>query len=199
MDISQESLDKYMPYYLTQEQRVGLKKAFSDFSKAVQVSYYSLKQSIDILQGDTWSAIKMFSYHDGNSTLTKCIMLSNTCDVSPENQRAMPAHAVFAPIVQINKLRQVLLGAGLSVQAVNEKIDSIMQQRTTSMFYLPDHGNLKGGYVALLDRVQSAPVEAVVSDESNERLTSLSMFGFYLFVFKLSVHFCRMHEAAERD
>lgn len=52
-------------------------------------------------------------------------------------------------------------------------------------------------HVALLDDLHSMPME--VYKEAAEKLFTCSMEGLYLFVFKLSVHFCRLHENVDRS
>ena len=65
------------------------------------------------------------------------------------------------------------------------------------MFYLPADDPLSTEYVALLDDLHSMPVEAL--REVSDKLFTLSMAGFYLYVFKLSVHFCRLQENIDRN
>jgi hypothetical protein len=64
------------------------------------------------------------------------------------------------------------------------------------MVYLPADGLLDEDHVALLDDLYSMPV--AVHRQGAEKLFTLSMAGFYLFVFKLSVHVCRLHEDVDR-
>ena len=49
----------------------------------------------------------------------------------------------------------------------------------------------------LLDDLHSMPIE--LHGQAAEKLFTLSMAGFYLFVLKLSVHFCRLHENVDRS
>ena len=73
----------------------------------------------------------------------------------------------------------------------------IRAQGVTSIFYLPADDLLEEEHVALLDDLHSMPLEA--HGQAAEKLFTLSMAGFYLFVFKLSVHFCRLHENVDRS
>ena len=42
------------------------------------------------------------------------------------------------------------------------------------------------------------PVRAFIDDNAKAKRFTLSLHGFYMFVFKLSVHFCRLHENVAR-
>ena len=66
------------------------------------------------------------------------------------------------------------------------------------MFYLPKGGALEDEYVALLDDLHSIPAHAFERVAEKKKLFTLSMVGFYLFLLKLSVHFCRFHENVAR-
>lgn len=65
-------------------------------------------------------------------------------------------------------------------------------------FYLPADGVLEEEYVVMLDDVHSMPSNIFIEQTEKQKLFTLSMAGFYLFVFKLSVHFCRLQENVKR-
>ncbi len=68
-------------------------------------------------------------------------------------------------------------------------------QEVTNVFYLPAGGPFEEEHIVLLDNVHSMPFAA---HDEGEKLFTLSMAGFYLFAFKLSVHFCRLQENVDR-
>jgi hypothetical protein len=103
----------------------------------------------------------------------------------------------FAPIVKMAKLVERFKAYGLDGEKVASRLKDIKAQRVTNMFYLPADGLLDEDHVALLDDLHSIPID--VHRQSAEKLFTLSMAGFYLFVFKLSVHFCRLHENVDRS
>lgn len=150
------------------------------------------------LQGDGWRGLPLFSFASGERQDVRGILLSNTCDVSLENDRTLPPKLVFAPIIKLSAIEARFASRGISPAQVAGKIGAIKQQIATSVFYLPAGGPLDEDYVALLDDVHSAPVSAHDND-NREKLFTLSMAGFYLFVFKLSVHFCRLQENVDRS
>jgi len=149
------------------------------------------------LQGDGWRGLPLFSFTSGEKKDVRGILLSNTCDVSPENDRMLPPKLVFAPIIKLSAIEARFIARGISPAQVAGKVKAIKEQISTSIFYLPVGGPLEEDYVALLDDVHSAPVSAHEND-NKEKLFTLSMAGFYLFVFKLSVHFCRLQENVDR-
>ncbi|MDE0112984.1 MAG: hypothetical protein OXI87_14880 [Albidovulum sp.] len=102
---------------------------------------------------------------------------------------------MFAPIVKLSKIEARLKDRGLAEDAVKGRIDAIERQSVTNIFYLPAGEPLEEDYVALFDDLHSMPI---ASWENSQKLFTLSMAGFYLFVFKLSVHFCRLHENVDR-
>lgn len=71
-------------------------------------------------------------------------------------------------------------------------------QITTELFYLPRGSNLDDDYVALLDDIHTAPFPQFQRQKDKQKLFTLSQVGFYLFLFKLSIHFCRFHENIDR-
>lgn len=166
-----------------------------------QTGYY-INGSQDIyanerLQGDGWCGLTLFSFASGERKDVRSILLSNTCDVSPGNNRTLPPKLVFAPIVRLAVIEGRFAAKGIPQAQVDDKVKAIKQQITTSIFYLPAGGPLEEDYVALLDDVHSVPVSAHEND-NKRKLFTLSMAGFYLFVFKLSVHFCRLQEDVDR-
>lgn len=202
MTFSPENLKNQIPYYLTsapvQKELVANLEAIMG---GAQTGYY-LSASQDSfaderLQGDGWRGLPLFSFESGEKKYVRGILLSNTCDVSPENDRTLPPKLVFAPIIRLSAVEARFATRGISPAQVADKVKAIKDQIATSIFYLPAGGPLEEDYVALLDDVHSVPVSAHEND-NKEKLFTLSMAGFYLFVFKLSVHFCRLQENVDR-
>jgi hypothetical protein len=197
MEIIPDTLETYVPYYLTQEQKVGLVSALNDF-RTNPVSYYINKYRDELLQGDGWSNLDVIRLENGDRNSIKGIILSNTCDITPENKRPVPARITFAPIIKLSRYSAILANTDLTEQQVNAKIQAIRDQNVTTIFYLPPESSLDDEYIALLDDVHNIPATAFDLTNKNEKVFTLSMFGFYLFLLKLSVHFCRFHEEVTR-
>jgi hypothetical protein len=147
-------------------------------------------------QGDGWRGFQIFSFKSGNGNAARGIVLSNSCDVSAENARVLPPNVTFAPIVKLSKIVERFEAHGLDGEKVASRLTDIKAQRVTNMVYLPADGLLDKDHVALLDDLHSMPV--AVHRQAAEKLLTLSMAGFYLLVFKLSVPFCRLHEDVDR-
>ena len=97
-----ESIREHIPYYLTENEKTGLAKALKDFPNNINY-YISNKYDKDILQGDGWTKLQVFSFDTGARGRILGIILSNTCDMSLENKRDIPPNIVFAPIIPDRK------------------------------------------------------------------------------------------------
>lgn len=196
MEINQESIQTQLPYYLTQEQKENLVKALQDFPKPLD--YYIELYPNDILQGDGWAKLEIIRFEDGARKEVKGIILSNSCDISAENKRDFPTKITFAPIIRLSKFAKLMKLSGLGEEKINNRIQSIREQKVTTMFYLPSGAILEDDYVALLDDLHTMPLKAFESKRERTKQFTLSQVGFYLFLLKLSVHFCRFHEKLVR-
>ena len=197
MVINSETIESQIPYYLTREQKEGLVKALGDF-RVNPANYYINRFPDEMLQGDGWRGLEIIRFDDGKRDYIKGIVLSNSCDIAPENKRDLPAKIVFAPIIKLSNYAGLLRGTNLLPKQIDSKLQAIREQRITTMFYLPTDGTLHDEHVALLDDLHTIPARAFGDIRTREKLFTLSMFGFYLFLFKLSVHFCRFHEEVAR-
>jgi hypothetical protein len=201
MTFNPDTLRQQIPYYLTADPN---QKAILANLKALMEganSGYFIRKEYDgytseMLQGDGWRGLQIFSFPSNNKRAVRGIVLSNSCDISPENQRVVPQKVTFAPIVKLSKIKDRFVEYGLDEKSVSSRLQAIRSQDVTNIFYLPEDGLLDGEHVALLDDLHSMPTEGLLG--AAEKLFTLSMAAFYLFVFKLSVHFCRLHENVDR-
>jgi hypothetical protein len=196
MSITAEAIQAHIPYYLTQEQRDGLIKALGEFPRPIQ--YYIGLYPNELLQGDGWEKLEIIHFEDGSRDWIKGIVLSNSCDISSGNKRDTPPKITFAPITKLGSYAQLLLTNGLTQQQIDDRFQAIREQRVTTMFYLPQGGALDEEHVALLDDLHTVPAYAFERVAERKKLFTLSLVGFYLFLLKLSVHFCRFHEEVAR-
>lgn len=201
MTFDAEALQKQLPYYLTAApEQKALVIELTALINGAQTGYFISKlfdPHIDeMLQGDGWRGFQVFSFASGSRNFVRGIVLSNSCDVSPDNERTLPPKVAFVPIIKLSAIRARLEQRGLNPTQIESRILAIRSQSITSIFYLPAEGPLEVEYVALLDDLHSMPVDA--HHLAAEKLFTLSMAGFYLFVFKLSVHFCRLQENVDR-
>lgn len=196
MSINLESIQSHIPYYLTQEAKENLVKALEAFPN---VNYYTRLYNDDILQGDGWNSLEVINFYDSSRKQIKGIILSNSCDISTDNKRSTPVNLIFAPLIKLSNFSALLTVKGISEEKVQNKLLSIRNQLVSSIFYLPKGGCLDEEYLALLDDVHTKPFEIFHSNHQKSKLFTLSQVGFYMFLLKLSVHFCRFHENVFRD
>ena len=201
MTFDADTLRQQIPYYLTAApaQKVlvnELKNLINGAGKGYFIPASDDGFTGEMLQGDGWRGFQIFSFKLGNVNAVRGIVLSNSCDVSAENTRVLPPNVTFAPIVKLSRIVERFKAHELDGEKIESRLTEIKAQRVTNMFYLPANGPLDEDHVALLDDLHSMPVK--VHCQAAEKLFTLSMAGFYLFVFKLSVHFCRLHENVNR-
>lgn len=52
--------------------------------------------------------------------------------------------------------------------------------------------------IALLDDLHTIRLDSFEGIQERNKILTLNQIGFYIFLFKLSVHFCRFHEEVDR-
>jgi hypothetical protein len=187
-----------IPYYLSQEEKFGLVEALKNWPKPIQ--YYIKRYANEVLQGDAWTKLPIRNFSTGELAYIDGIILSNSCQIDPANDRHLPAKVTFAPLIDLGRYISLLERADMNAEQIAAKVTAIKEQRVHNVFYLPAGETIQNDQIALLDDVFSFPLTELDPRESskNKKLETLSMVGFYLFVLKLSVHFCRLHENIER-
>jgi hypothetical protein len=195
MEIKLESIREQIPYYLTESQKAWLVKALNDFQNYHGNSnYYLDKYHDELLQGDGWTKLQMRRFETGERGTILGIVLSNTCDVSSDNKRDLPAKVTFAPLIPLDRYVNLLEKCGVNSDRIHNQVESIKKQAITSVFFLPAGSGLEKDHIALLDELYSMPTKVFESETAKSKKFTLSLFGFYLFIFKISVHFCRFGE-----
>ena len=128
------------------------------------------------------------------------IILSNTCDVDLQNERNFPSQLVYSPIFDLSKYRSSLIEKSKKPKEhIDDHISAIRRQEITQIFYLPSiEGKLEESLV-FLDRINNMP-NKIVDRESvpSKRIFTLSNYGLYLFLIKLSIHFTRIQDKVDR-
>ena len=202
MAFDAERLQHQIPYYLAAEDRRVLIEELEAISSGGTADYtlsdYNNSFTHTMLQGDGWSGFQFFRFDIGKLHSVRGLVLSNSCDVDPENKRDLPARVIFTPLVKLSIYERLLYNSKIPKERIEDKINSIKAQETTSIFYLPAGGPLEEDYVARFDEAQSMPLAARDKSNGSAKLFTLSNVGFYMLVFKLSVHFCRLQENINR-
>ena len=195
-------LKTQIPYYLTAEpDQKELLSNLQALNRGAEKGYY-ISAAKDtgpnsILQGDGWQGFQLRSFKTGKKREVRGIVLSNSCDISTDNERDIPQKLIFAPIIKLSAAIALYKKRNPAEDAIKAKIAAVKSQSVTNIFYLPAGAQLNEDYVAFLDDLHSIPTEYLLSKKN--KLFTLSMAGFYLFAFKLSVHFCRLQENIDRN
>ncbi|NNM60411.1 MAG: hypothetical protein HKM04_11445 [Legionellales bacterium] len=195
MDFNEENIQKLLPPYLTQDKKEHLEKAIKSFPN---IEYFTRNYMSDILQGDIWNSLEVHDAQSSQKKLIKGILLSNSCDMDRANKRYAPILITFAPIIKLSDYSNFLKKYGPLAERVDDKICAIRNQHVSNIFYLPTHPTLEEEHIALLDDLHTIKLDSFEKVKERQKLLTLSQIGFYVFLFKLSVHFCRFHEGIDR-
>ncbi len=86
-----------------------------------------------------------------------------------------------------------------SPQAIEDHIAAIKRQEVTQIFYLPALKNHIDDSIVFFDRVCNCPSNIMKKENiCSEKIFTLSDYGLYLFILKLSIHFTRIFDKVER-
>ncbi len=199
--MSVEDLKIYLPKFLSDPSSDELFSGLKDFPKNIDERVYTnyLDKDQVIYQGDGLNDMLVVNLPDTEFKPTPSIVLSNTCDIDLMNSREYPSQIIYAPILNLDKYHQAIaLKTKKSEKQIIDHIQNIKKQRETQIFYLPKYGNLDESIV-FLDRIHNYPNKLI--DRNNleqRRIFSLSDYGAYLFILKLSIHFTRIQDKVER-
>lgn len=162
--------------------------------------YTSFLNNDILYQGDGIDNMPIIDLAKGSKDikLVPALILSNTCDMDLSNTRMFPSSIMYAPIIKLSNYQSILNLHCSDTEKVNNHIFNLKQQKITQIMYLPATGKMEESLV-FLDRVYSIDNKYINrSNLKDIRFFSFSDYGFYLFVFKLSVHFSRIQEKVNR-
>jgi hypothetical protein len=198
--ISLEDIEIYLPKYLSDDAKGSLFSELSQFPYNIDTRLYTnyLAAEPRIFQGDGIRDLLYIELPSEDIKTVNGIVLSNTCDINPENVRFIPMNVAYAPIISFDKYIQVLRDNGIEAGRIDQHCNTIKTQKITNIFYLPG-GSALSESIVFLDRVNSCNI-GYFRDRNIQgyRLFTLSDYGFYLFLTKLSIHFTRIRERVER-
>ena len=200
--MSDEEIKKYLPQYLSAESYDLLLMELKNFPTNIDSRFYTSYICTNIIyQGDGLDNMPIvnISNPDLGKKEIPCIVLSNTCDISPDNSRYFSSAIMYAPIISLEKYINTVIKKGISSDKIQNHLDQIKKQRFTQILYLPESANFPESIV-FLDRIFNVDSKCLEENKIKERrIFSLSNYGFYMFLFKLSVHFSRIQEKVDRD
>ena len=185
----------FLPPYLNPTNKRALFQSLQAFPENHAVFWEAAPEG-ELLQGDCWEGFVVLDFETADRRSVKGLVLSNSCDVAPENKPDGHAAIVFTPLLNLQGFADLLLANGKTHEQVESQLAAIRKQHVTAVFYLPAFRDLPESIV-LLDDVHSQPLGRFL-DGQRSRVFALNQYGFYIFLLKLSMHFCRFQEAVQR-
>lgn len=192
----------YLPKYLTPESQRELFEELKNFPYNIDKRFYSnfsLTNS-EIFQGDGLRDIFISNISEQKFIKVNVLVISNSCDINKENDRFFPINMTYCPIVKLSNYEEYLKKSKFDKEKIQNHLNAIKKQEYTSLFYLPQNNDLEQESIAFLDRINNIEVNSLDYDNvCKNKLFSLSLYAFYLFLVKLSIHFSRMAERINRN
>ncbi len=196
-----DEIGTFLPKYLSEENYRDLLNELKSFPYNMDKRFYTTSLDKDILfQGDAYDSLPFvdFTNIENGCKMRYGLIISNTCDMDLSNKRLFPSSIMYAPILSFEKYIMFLRRKNIPEESIKKNISDIREQRFTSIFYLPAIYKVPESIV-FLDRISNIKNDYIDRKTINEhRLFSLSDYGFYLLLFKLSVHFSRIRERVNR-
>ncbi len=191
----------YLPKYLSEANYKTLLKELKSFPDNIDQRMYTTSLEKDVLyQGDGFDSLPYMDMMniDKGKKEHYSIILSNTCDIDQDNKRLYPSSIMYAPIIDLEKYIGILREQGVNEGIIVNHLRDIRKQSITSILYLPNNERITESIV-FLDRIMNIGNDYIKRDTLlHNRLFSLSDYGFYLLLFKISVHFSRIQEKVNR-
>ncbi|HAT8918599.1 hypothetical protein SCZ71_15195 [Legionella pneumophila serogroup 1] len=190
----------YLPKYLSDNDLTRLLSELRQYSNNLDKRIYTsaLKDEPVLFQGDGFSNVLMPDIANRKFHTGKVILISNSCDSSLENSRIYSSYVTFTPLFSLKKYEAGLLNK-FDPKKVTSHIRSIREQGVSSFFYLPP-SETGEEYFSRFDLCFSMPLTKLLHDNLlKNKLFTLSDYGFYLLLIKLSIHFSRAQEKVHRN
>ena len=192
----------FLPKYLSPETEERLFADLIGYPENIDSRMYGLigKSESVLYQGDGLSSMPVTILPSKETRDLPCIVISNTCDIDPENEKKYAPNVVYAPVASLRKYRKLLVERRVYTdQQAEDHIRSIRKQEIAQIFYLPESQYVNEESIVFFDRVCNCEASFVDRKKLEAaRFFSLSQFGFYIFLIKLSIHFTRMQERVDR-
>ncbi len=128
------------------------------------------------------------------------MLLSNTCDMDINNKRLYPCRIMYAPILNLDKYIKSLKDKGISETRIISHVTDIKRQLISQIMYLPTKSIFDHDSIVMFDRGMSIALSPKnIAEMLSSRMFTLSNYGFYLFLLKISYHFTRIQENVDRS
>lgn len=202
-----EEIKKYLPQYLSSEEQDQLFYDIRNFPDNLESRFYSypLVKSEQVYQGDGIVDLLVFNLPSPVVKPAPSMIISNSCDIDQVNQRLFGPRALYSPIFQLNKYMAVLISEHVEngkypKQKIIDHIKAIKRQEITQIFYLPAGSRLENDSIVFLDRIINCPMTSLYDEgRQHNKIFTLSNYGFYVLMIKLSIHFTRIREGIKRS
>lgn len=192
----------YLPQYLSSQEHKKLFKELAQFpTDGTKETIYTsaLNNSDYLLQGDGIKNMPYLDFPNTEINELSAILLSNTCDMSTDNHRLNSCRVLYSPIINFEKYKNALYNK-FDKERVDNHIQDIKKQHISQLLYLPKGAGLEYDGLVFFDRTISIPLkECIVKKMCTNKIFTLSNFGFYLFLIKISIHFTRIQEKIDRN
>jgi hypothetical protein len=199
--ISLEEIRKFLPTFLSQDSENAFVEEITHFIRQSENRPFytdALRGTSTIFQGDALDDLLIINLPDMATRQGKGMVLSNSCDINPSNQRLFDASLCYAPIFSLPAYLDALRKQ-FSEERVAAHEHALRRQAITQIFFLPKGGHLENDAIVFLDRVISTANQSVSRNGlPDRRIFTLSDFGAWLFTLKISIHFCRIRDHVDR-
>lgn len=200
--LSPDEIRLYLPKYISPEATDSLLQDLNQFPENINSRLYSQssQQREQILQGDGLRNLPVISLPNNTIREIPVMIISNSCDNNPENVRMYSSRICYCPLIKLRTFQENLLNRGASRQAVEDMVRDIKNQNLAQVFYLPGGASLEEEYILFFNTIVSCDTNFIFRERKNEqKLFSLSDYGIYLFIFKLSIFLTRLNEGISRN
>jgi hypothetical protein len=199
--ISLEEIRKFLPTFLSQDSEDAFLDEIKNFLRqAENRPFYSeaLRDRDFIFQGDGIEDLLIINLPNTTTNPGLGMVLSNSCDINPKNERLFEASLCYTPIISLPRYLDALKRHFHATRVAEHERD-IRRQAITQIFFLPKGGKLGNDAIVFLDRIISMPNQNIDRNSlPGRRIFTLGDFGAWLFTLKLSIHFCRIRDKVDR-
>ena len=203
-----EKIEAHFPKELSEQKKGRLREGLNQFtstnsSSKVYTDFYLTTGYDYFLQGDLINELRYPVWDNERKNYEKnyfnVVIISNSCDIDEanQNQRDIPKKVLIAKLFELSDFKEGLIQN--EVENTENIIRSLKNQEHSNLMYFPPINGIE--YVAFLDElswITNDELNLLKNNIQENRIASLDLFGYYLFMFKLSYHLCRLPEEIDR-
>lgn len=139
MNFDADNLKRQLPHYLTPRDHQIILEDSEKISRGNVVNYFLNPNrnnfETEMLRGDGWKGLQIFKFNTGKWDFVKGIVLSNSCDIDPQNSRDIRTRVIFAPLAKLSGYEKILNEKNIDRKATKQKIQSIRSQKAADPKY----------------------------------------------------------------